>query len=297
MVKTLDMTLEDIIKTNRRNGGARGRGRGRGGGVGGGGSGSGGGGRGGRGGGFGRTRGAGRAGLRQGPLRVNVRPSSYAIAKTFSRSKDMIWQHDLFEDSLRAAGIDMGAKLYISNLDYGVTNEDIKELFSEIGDIRHFAVHYDRSGRSTGTAEVVYSKRSDAIAAMKRYNNVSLDGKPMKIELIGNDTGVPVSARVKVTGGANGRGRRTVVMEPERGRIAGVANALNPNVGGFRGGRGRGRGRGQSRGGWGRGRGRGRGRGNAAARGGRGRRQLQDKSADDLDKELEEYHAEAMQTN
>ncbi|KAF3780298.1 THO complex subunit 4D [Nymphaea thermarum] len=286
MVKTLDMTLEDIIKTNRRNGGARGRGRGRGGGVGGGGivgGGSGGGGRGGRGGGFGRTRGAGRAGLRQGPLR------------TFSRSKDMIWQHDLFEDSLRAAGIDMGAKLYVSNLDYGVTNDDIKELFSEIGDIRHFAVHYDRSGRSTGTAEVVYSKRSDAIAAMKRYNNVSLDGKPMKIELIGNDTGVPVSARVKVTGGANGRGRRTVVMEPERGRTAGVANALNPNVRGVRGGRGRGRGRGQSRGGWGRGRGR--GRGNAAARGGRGRRQLQDKSVDDLDKELEEYHAEAMQTN
>ncbi|CAN6466038.1 unnamed protein product [Victoria cruziana] len=213
----------------------------------------------------------------------------------------MIWQHDLFEDSLRAAGIDMGAKLYISNLDYGVTNEDIKELFSEIGDIRHFAVHYDRSGRSTGTAEVVYAKRSDAIAAMKRYNHVSLDGKPMKIELIGNDTGIPVSARVKVTGGANGRGRRTVVMEPERGRTAGVANALNPNVGGSRGGRGRGRGgrgrgRGQSRGGgWGQGRGR--GRGNAAIRGGRGRRQLQDKSADELDKELEDYHAEAMQTS
>ena len=39
------------------------------------------------------------------------------------------WQHDLFEDSLRAAGIqgvEVGTKLYVSNLDHGVTNEDIR---------------------------------------------------------------------------------------------------------------------------------------------------------------------------
>lgn len=42
-----------------------------------------------------------------------------------------------------------------------------------------------------GTAEVVFSRRSDALAAVKRYNNVQLDGKPMKIEIIGTNIEAP----------------------------------------------------------------------------------------------------------
>ena len=62
-----------------------------------------------------------------------------------------------------------------------------------------------------GSAEVIYLRRSDAFAALKRYNNVLLDGKPMKIEIVGANAEVPISARVNVTG-INGRRKRTVVM-------------------------------------------------------------------------------------
>jgi len=50
------------------------------------------------------------------------------------------------------------------------------------------------------------------MAALKRYNNVQLDGKAMKIEVIGTNIGLPVTPRINVVGGGNGRGRRTVVM-------------------------------------------------------------------------------------
>ncbi|XP_009765970.1 THO complex subunit 4A-like isoform X3 [Nicotiana tabacum] len=56
-------------------------------------------------------------------------------------------------------------------------------LFSDVGELKEYALHYDKTGRSKGTAEVVFTHRSDALAAMKRYNNLQLDGRPMKIEV------------------------------------------------------------------------------------------------------------------
>lgn len=64
---------------------------------------------------------------------------------------------------------------------------------------------------SQGSAEVVYTRRNYAFAALKRYNNVLLDGRQMKIEIVGLNREMPISARVNVIG-ANGRKKRTVVM-------------------------------------------------------------------------------------
>ncbi|RDX74722.1 THO complex subunit 4C, partial [Mucuna pruriens] len=253
MASSLDMSLDDRIKnrSNRGGGGGRGRGRAR------------------PGRGLGRTQNGGRmtGAVRRGPLTVNARSSSYAIAKASSknsirRTRPFSWQHDLFEDSLRAAGIqgvEVGTKLYVSNLDHGVTNEDIRELFSEIGKLQSYAVHYDKNGHPSGSAEVVYTRRSDSFAALNRYNNVLLDGKPMKIEIVGANAESAISAHVNVTG-VNRQRKKTVIITRGRSR-------------GARSGRGRGRGRG----------------------GGRGKKDAIEKSAEELDKELETYHAEAMQ--
>ncbi|VFQ99682.1 unnamed protein product [Cuscuta campestris] len=259
---SLDMTLDDMIKSRRKNERGRGRGKPQ---------------RGRRAG--GSFRGARPAGAPRGggPLGVNSRPSAHAIAKSFRRVKNLPWQNGLFEDSLRAAGLssglETGTKLYVSNLDSGVTNEDIRELFSEIGELIRYAIHFDKNGCQSGSAEVVFARRSDAFQALKKYNNVQLDGKPMNIEIVGTNSQVPVLARVNV-GRANGR--RTVVMNGAQG-LARPRNGGAPpaNWGsGQRGQRGRGRGRG----------------------GFSGRKKGVDKSADQLDKELDSYHAEAMQT-
>lgn len=41
---------------------------------------------------------------------------------------------------------------------------------------------------------MVFSRRGDAVAAVKRYNNVQLDGKPMKIEIVGTNIATPAVA-------------------------------------------------------------------------------------------------------
>eukprot|EP00126_Sphaerothecum_destruens_P013825 Sdes_comp23674_c0_seq1m21853 len=74
--------------------------------------------------------------------------------------------------------------LKISNLDGNVTQADIKELFSIVGPLQEASLNCDESGRSKGTAEVIFQKGEDALKACKQYNNRNLDGRPMKIDMI-----------------------------------------------------------------------------------------------------------------
>lgn len=61
-------------------------------------------------------------------------------------------------------------KMHVSNLDFGVTQGDMKELFSSIGKIKHVALHYDKNGRSQGTCEIIFERRVDALKAFNQYN-------------------------------------------------------------------------------------------------------------------------------
>nr|GMD86083.1 THO complex subunit 4A [Ipomoea batatas] len=74
-------------------------------------------------------------------------------------------------------------KLYVSNLGDGVSNNDISVLFSYIGSLSSSTLKYDRMGRPTGIAEVVFNDHFDVMRALRKYHNLPLDGRPMKIKV------------------------------------------------------------------------------------------------------------------
>lgn len=139
-----------------------------------------------RGRGGGRVTRVGRGGSRRGATgqtRGMLRSRPYYPSQNSERLER--WQHDMYKGQ---HGRDRdrygGSKLNISNLDFGVSDSDIEELFGEFGPVKKAGVHYDFSGRSKGTAEVIYYRYEDAEKAIKQYNGVPLDGRPMKIEIV-----------------------------------------------------------------------------------------------------------------
>lgn len=83
----------------------------------------------------------------------------------------------------------MKNKLYVGNLPYSVTRDDLTDFFSQYGTVTSTNVVEDReTGRSKGFAFVEFETEQSAEAALAA-NDVEMGGRKMRVNLARENTG------------------------------------------------------------------------------------------------------------
>jgi cold-inducible RNA-binding protein len=76
----------------------------------------------------------------------------------------------------------MVKKLYVGNLAFQTTSQDLQTLFAQAGTVESASVIEDRdTGRSKGFAFVEMSTDEEAAAAIDQFNGKEVDGRALKV--------------------------------------------------------------------------------------------------------------------
>ncbi len=95
----------------------------------------------------------------------------------------------------------MSNKLYVGNLSFRVTSEDLHEYFAAAGAVESANVVFDReTGRSRGFGFVEMASEDDANNAIAQFNGQEYDGRNMVVN--------EARPREDRGGGGGGGGRR-----------------------------------------------------------------------------------------
>ena len=93
----------------------------------------------------------------------------------------------------------MGTKLYVGNLSFRTTSDELRDLFSQAGEVESASVIEDReTGRSRGFAFVEMATPEGAAAAIEQFNGKDLGGRNLTVN----------EARPKTDRGGGGGGGR-----------------------------------------------------------------------------------------
>lgn len=78
----------------------------------------------------------------------------------------------------------MATRLYIGNLPYSVSENDLRRLFSQAGTVESVALPLDReTGRPRGFGFVQMASEEDAENAINMFNGYNLEGRQLRVNV------------------------------------------------------------------------------------------------------------------
>ena len=77
---------------------------------------------------------------------------------------------------------EVGSRIFIGNLDFNTSREEIETLFGEAGQVRDVFLPTDReTGRPRGFAFVEFESDDEASSAIERFNGHELSGRALRV--------------------------------------------------------------------------------------------------------------------
>jgi RNA recognition motif-containing protein len=103
----------------------------------------------------------------------------------------------------------MGKKLYVGNLSFQTTSQDLQDFFKTAGTVDSASVITDRdTGQSKGFAFVEMSTDDEAAAAIEQFNGKELDGRMLRVNEARPRESRPGGGGGRGFGGGGGGGNR-----------------------------------------------------------------------------------------
>ncbi|HEX6186410.1 MAG TPA: RNA-binding protein [Pyrinomonadaceae bacterium] len=97
----------------------------------------------------------------------------------------------------------MSTRLYVGNLNFRTTSDELREIFSQAGEVENATVVEDRdTGRSRGFGFVEMATAEGAAAAIEQFNGKELGGRALTV----NEARPRVERGGGGYGGGGGRG-------------------------------------------------------------------------------------------
>src|SRR5580765_433161 len=76
----------------------------------------------------------------------------------------------------------MSVRLFVGNLPYDATEEEIRQHFSTVGNLSYVSIPLDReTGKKRGFAFVEFADAKQAQEAIRQFNNQPFKGRPLSV--------------------------------------------------------------------------------------------------------------------
>ena len=99
----------------------------------------------------------------------------------------------------------VGSKLFVGNLNFKTTADEIRDLFAQAGAIREVFLPTDRmTGRPRGFAFVDFENAEDAVKATEKFNGVDLGGRALRVNEAEEQKPRPAGGGGRPFGGGGG---------------------------------------------------------------------------------------------